>query len=122
MKFNKDGLIPVIVQDYDTKKVLMLAYMNEEAFEKTVKTKRATFFSRSRKKIWIKGEESGNFQEVVEIQIDCDEDTLLILVKPKGPACHEGYESCFFRKYENGKWIIFEEKKFEPDEVYKKNR
>jgi len=121
LRFNKDGLIPAIVQDFNTKKVLMVAYMNEEAFEKTVSTKKATFYSRSRKKIWVKGEESGNFLDVVEVRIDCDEDTILLLVNPKGPACHMGYESCFYRRFEeDGNLKIIEERKFNPDDVYKK--
>ena len=95
-----DGLIPVIIQDATTHEVLMLGYMNREAWEKTVKTGRASFWSRSRKKIWVKGETSGNFQEVKEIRLDCDADTLLLLVNPAGPACHTGERSCFYRALE----------------------
>ncbi len=115
------GILPVIVQDHSTGKVLMLAYMNEEAWEKTLETKKAHYWSRSRKKLWLKGETSGHTQEVMEILIDCDMDTILLKVIQKGgAACHEGYESCFFRRYENGKWKIVGEKIFDPQEVYGK--
>ncbi len=92
---NSDGLLPVVVQDSATLKVLMVAYMNREAFEKTVETGKATFFSRSRKALWTKGETSGNFIEVVQMYPDCDNDTLLIMGKPYGPACHRGTTACF---------------------------
>lgn len=92
---NSDGLLPVVVQDYSTLKVLMVAYMNQEAFEKTVETGKATFFSRSRNALWTKGETSGNFIEVVQMYPDCDNDTLLIMGKPCGPACHRGTTACF---------------------------
>lgn len=92
---NSDGLLTVVVQDYATLKVLMVAYMNEEAFEKTVETGKATFYSRSRGTLWTKGETSGNFIEVVRMYPDCDNDTLLIMGKPYGPACHRGTTSCF---------------------------
>ncbi|HEY0031567.1 MAG TPA: bifunctional phosphoribosyl-AMP cyclohydrolase/phosphoribosyl-ATP diphosphatase HisIE [Bacteroidia bacterium] len=90
-----DGLIPVIVQDDNTQKILMLAYMNEEAFEKTKKEGKATFYSRSRSRLWTKGEESGNFLNVVEMRLDCDDDTLLIKARPQGPVCHTGADTCF---------------------------
>lgn len=92
---NSDGLLPVVVQDCATLKVLMVAYMNREAFEKTVETGKATFYSRSRKALWTKGETSGNFIEVVQMYPDCDNDTLLIMGKPYGPACHRGTTACF---------------------------
>ncbi|MBQ7947408.1 MAG: bifunctional phosphoribosyl-AMP cyclohydrolase/phosphoribosyl-ATP diphosphatase HisIE [Bacteroidaceae bacterium] len=92
---NSDGLLPVVVQDSATLKVLMVAYMNREAFEKTVETGKATFYSRSRKALWTKGETSGNFIEVVQMYPDCDNDTLLIMGKPYGPACHRGTTACF---------------------------
>lgn len=92
---NSDGLLPVVVQDYSTLKVLMVAYMNQEAFEKTAETGKATFFSRSRNALWTKGETSGNFIEVVQMYPDCDNDTLLIMGKPYGPACHRGTTACF---------------------------
>ncbi len=96
LKYNKDGLIPAIVQDFYTKKVLMLAYMNAESLEITMKEGKTCFFSRSRQQLWRKGETSGNTQQVVTIRTDCDKDTLLIEVIKAGPACHTGSESCFF--------------------------
>lgn len=97
-KFNQEGLIPVIVQDRKTKKVLMLAYMNREALKITLKEKRTCFWSRSRKVLWRKGETSGNIQEVKEIWYDCDKDALLVIVDQKGVACHTGNFSCFFER------------------------
>jgi phosphoribosyl-ATP pyrophosphohydrolase/phosphoribosyl-AMP cyclohydrolase len=94
-KKSADGLIPVIIQDAVTNKVLMLGYMNEEAFEKTKQEKRVTFFSRSKKRLWTKGEESGNFLNVSEMMEDCDQDTLLIKANPVGPVCHTGADTCF---------------------------
>jgi phosphoribosyl-AMP cyclohydrolase len=90
------GLLPAIIQDYKTKEVLMLAYMNEEAFEKTLETGRTWFWSRSRNSLWNKGETSGHFQQVKSIKLDCDGDTVLILVEQIGPACHTGNQSCFY--------------------------
>ena len=98
LKFNRDGLIPVIIQDYKTKDVLMLAYMNRESIKRTLKLKKTCFWSRSRKKFWVKGETSGNFQFVKQIYYDCDQDALLIKVKQIGVACHTGNKSCFYRK------------------------
>ena len=96
INFNKsEGLIPVIIQDFQTLQVLMLGYMNDEAYEKTKSEKRVTFFSRSKNRLWTKGETSGNFLEVVSIYEDCDDDTILIMAKPKGPTCHNGTDSCF---------------------------
>lgn len=97
LKFNHHGLIPAVLQDYYTRQVLMVAYMNREALDKTLETGKATFWSRSRKELWTKGETSGNYQEVVAIDYDCDADTLLVQVLPKGPACHTGETSCFYR-------------------------
>jgi phosphoribosyl-ATP pyrophosphohydrolase/phosphoribosyl-AMP cyclohydrolase len=96
--FNEKGLIPVIAQDYKNNEILMLAYMNKEAFEKTMKTGKVHYFSRSRNKLWLKGEESGNYQILKEIITDCDNDTLLIKVDQKGVACHTGNRSCFYKK------------------------
>jgi phosphoribosyl-ATP pyrophosphohydrolase/phosphoribosyl-AMP cyclohydrolase len=96
-QFNRDGLIPVITQDVDTKEVLMLAYMNEEAINLTKTTRKATYFSRSRKELWVKGETSGNTQEVVSFFYDCDQDTILLKVKQKGVSCHTNHYSCFYR-------------------------
>ena len=95
-----NGLIPVIIQDSTTLQVLMLGYMNDEAYTKTVAEKRVTFFSRSKNRLWTKGETSGNFLEVISIYEDCDEDTLLIMVKPNGPTCHNGTNSCFGKNEE----------------------
>jgi phosphoribosyl-ATP pyrophosphohydrolase/phosphoribosyl-AMP cyclohydrolase len=98
LKFNDKGLIPAIVQDADTKNVLMLAYVNETSFKKTLETGETWFYSRSRQELWHKGATSGNTQKIENIYYDCDQDTLLILVKPAGPACHTGETSCFYRK------------------------
>ncbi|MBL4606008.1 MAG: bifunctional phosphoribosyl-AMP cyclohydrolase/phosphoribosyl-ATP diphosphatase HisIE [Flavobacteriaceae bacterium] len=92
---NTDGLVPAIIQDATTKKVLMLGYMNQEAFEKTQKTKKVTFFSRTKNRLWTKGEESGNFLNLVAIKLDCDNDTLLVQVNPVGPSCHKGSDTCW---------------------------
>jgi phosphoribosyl-ATP pyrophosphohydrolase/phosphoribosyl-AMP cyclohydrolase len=97
LKFNDKGLIPAIVQDVDTKNVLMLAYVNETSFKKTIESGETWFYSRSRQELWHKGATSGNTQKIQEIYYDCDQDTLLILVKPAGPACHTGKTSCFYR-------------------------
>lgn len=95
-----NGLIPVVVQDEESKEVLMLAYMNEESLKKTIETKKATYFSRSRNELWVKGETSGHYQYVTDIRVDCDEDTILLLVKQVGAACHTGHYSCFYRNIE----------------------
>jgi phosphoribosyl-AMP cyclohydrolase len=114
------GLVPAIVQDAETGEVLMLAYMNPESFDETLRTGKACYFSRSRNTLWRKGEESGNVQQVVEVRIDCDEDTILLKVNQVGrAACHTGYRSCFFRKIEGGILIEDGEKIFDPKEVYK---
>ena len=94
------GLVPAVVQDVKTKEVLMLAYMNEESLNKTIETGLATYFSRSRDSLWVKGETSGHFQYVKDIRVDCDEDTILLLVEQKGAACHTGHYSCFYRNME----------------------
>lgn len=115
-----DGLIPAIVQDAETKEVLMMAYMNRESWEATLKTGKATYWSRSRQKLWLKGESSGNVQIVKAIFIDCDEDTILLQVKQIGEAaCHTGYRSCFYRKLEGDTFVIIGEKIFNPEDVYK---
>jgi len=111
----KHGLIPAIVQDIMSGEVLMLAYMNDEAIIKTIETGRAHYWSRSRNKLWLKGESSGHFQIVREIRIDCDEDAILLLVEQEGGACHTGYNSCFYRTID-GK--VIGKKVFEPQEVY----
>src|SRR5947209_8168190 len=113
------GLIPAVAQDADTGAVLMLAWMNREAFEETVRTKRAVYFSRSRNKLWRKGEESGNVQEVREVLIDCDADTVLLKVhQVGGAACHEGYASCFFRRLTAEGHEVVGERVFDPKAVY----
>lgn len=114
------GLIPAIAQDYETGEVLMMAYMNEAAFKETVKSGRATYYSRSRRTLWKKGETSGHVQEVREIRVDCDNDTVLLKVNQiGGAACHKGYKSCFFSIVENGELKIVESKVFDPKKVYK---
>ena len=102
LKFNEKGLIPAVVQNRTTKEVLMVAYMNKDAAEQTVKTGKATFWSRSRNKLWVKGETSGNFMYVKDIRVDCDADCLLVEVDPAGAACHTGNRSCFYQKAESG--------------------
>jgi phosphoribosyl-AMP cyclohydrolase len=97
IKFDASGLIPAIVQDVDTKEVLMLAYMNRKSLQLTLESRETVFWSRSRKELWHKGQTSGNVQRVVEIRVDCDQDTLLVLVHPAGPACHTGKQTCFYR-------------------------
>jgi phosphoribosyl-AMP cyclohydrolase len=114
------GLVPAIAQDADTGLVLMLAWMNRESYEETLRTGRACYFSRSRNKLWRKGEESGHVQEVREVLVDCDADTILLKVKQVGgAACHEGYASCFFRKIEGDDLKVIAEKVFDPATVYK---
>ena len=116
-----NGLIPAIAQDAATGQVLMLAWMNREAWEETLRTRRAVYFSRSRNKLWRKGEESGNVQEVQSIYIDCDADTILLKVhQVGGAACHEGYASCFFRKVTPGGFEVVGTRIFDPKAVYKK--
>jgi len=114
----KDGLISAIVQDAETGEVLMTAFMNEEAFRKTVETGQAHYYSRSRDALWLKGESSGNIQKVRDILVDCDEDAVLLKVEQKGGACHMGYRSCFYRKLEQDELVEVGEKIFDPDEVY----
>ena len=115
------GLVPAIAQDADSGEVLMLAWMNQEAFEETVRTNRAVYFSRSRNRLWRKGEESGHVQEVTGVYVDCDADTILLKVKQiGGAACHEGYKSCFFREMTDGTLAVVGERVFDPKTVYKK--
>ncbi len=113
------GLVPAIAQDAATKEILMLAYMNEESFQETLLTGRACYFSRSRNRLWRKGEESGNVQEIVEIRIDCDQDTILLKVNQiGGAACHTGYRSCFYTVVENGTTRVDGVRVFDPATVY----
>ncbi|MDD5454366.1 MAG: phosphoribosyl-AMP cyclohydrolase [Candidatus Ratteibacteria bacterium] len=121
LNFKNDGLIPAIIQDCENLQVLMVGYMNKEALRLTLETGTVHFYSRSRKKLWKKGETSGHVQKVKEILVDCDEDTLLIKVQQKTASCHEGYRSCFFRKLDDrGNLKIVEKKVFEPEDIYKK--
>ena len=115
-----DGLIPAIAQDWQTGEVLMLAYINKEAWQKTLETGIATYWTRSRKKLWVKGESSGNIQKIKEILVDCDEDTVIFKIEQVGgAACHEGYRSCFFRKVEeDGTLKVVGERVFNPEDVY----
>jgi phosphoribosyl-AMP cyclohydrolase len=114
-----DGLLPAIIQDWTSGRVLMLGFMNQESFEKTVATGFVTFYSRSRQKLWMKGESSGHRLVVREIATDCDLDSLLIRVDALGPGvCHNGFESCFYRRLENSEWRQIESPKFNPKEVY----
>ena len=119
INFDDNGLVPVIAQDVDSMEVMMLAYVNQAAIDRTIATGFAHYFSRSRGKIWKKGEESGNVQEVVRILVDCDEDTLVYQIRQKGKgACHTGYEKCFYRTIEGE---VVAKKMFDPDSVYKKD-
>ena len=114
-----DGLITAVVQDHASGRVLMVGYMNQEAFDKTVETGFATFYSRSRRKLWLKGESSGHKLAVKEISTDCDGDAVLLKVEALGPGvCHEGYRSCFFRRLENSEWKVAEERTYDPQAVY----
>jgi phosphoribosyl-AMP cyclohydrolase len=117
-----NGLITAVVQDYKTDRVLMVGFMNDEAFRKTVETGFVTFFSRSRNKLWLKGETSGHRLVVKEIATDCDRDALLIKAESLGPGvCHEGYESCFFRRLDSGRWVESEPRAYDPASVYGSN-
>jgi phosphoribosyl-AMP cyclohydrolase len=114
-----DGLVTAVIQDYVSGRVLMVGFMNEEAFRKTVETGFATFYSRSRRKLWLKGETSGHKLVVKEISTDCDQDALLVRVEALGPGvCHNGYQSCFYRRLEQGGWVESEARAYDPDAVY----
>jgi phosphoribosyl-AMP cyclohydrolase len=117
-KYN--GLVPAVVQEHATGEVLMLGFMNEEALAETQRTGQAVFFSRSRNKLWRKGESSGHLLKVVELRVDCDSDTVLLRVQAIGPGvCHEGYRSCFFRRLENdGTATVTEDRAFDPSKIY----
>ena len=105
LKFDASGLIPAVMQNIETNEVLMVAYMNADTIKQTLETGRATFWSRSRQEVWVKGDTSGNYMYVKEVRVDCDCDCLVVLVNPAGPACHTGNRSCFFRKIEDGKLV-----------------
>ena len=124
LKWTSDGLIPAIIQEASTGRVLMMAWMNRASLEKTVETGKTHFWSRSRQKFWMKGEESGHTQSVKDIAFDCDGDTLLIQVEQTGAACHEGYKSCFFRSVENksAEFKITEAQLQKPEEIYAKKK
>jgi len=119
--WNGDGLIAVVAQDAESGRVLTVAWMNREALRETAETRQAVYWSRSRNKLWRKGEESGNVQKVVELRLDCDADAVLLKVEQSGGiACHTGRESCFFRKLENGKWVTVDPVLKDPSLLYKK--
>ena len=120
LDFQKQGgLITAVVQDATTLRVLMVGYMNEEAFQKTITTGHVTFFSRSRQKLWTKGESSGHYLTLKSIATDCDSDALLVQAEPIGPGvCHEGYESCFYRTLRNGDWVETDQRAYDPNAVY----
>src|ERR1700689_5004509 len=120
LDFEKSGgLVTAVVQDHATGRVLMVGYMDEEAFQLTVETGFVTFYSRSRRKLWMKGESSGHRLVVKQIAADCDLDAVLVQVEALGPGvCHEGYQSCFFRRLEDGEWKVSEEKTYDPVSVY----
>ena len=121
IKFDDNGLVPAIVQDSETGEALMFAWMNRESLGLTIETRKAHYYSRSRKKLWLKGETSGHVQTVDEVRTDCDADTILLKVRQEGAACHKGYRSCFYRKTEDGAaWETTEETLFDPEEVYGK--
>jgi len=114
------GILPAIVQDYKTGKVLMLGYVNEEAFRRTLETRLVHFYSRSRKKIWLKGETSRQYLYLREVYVDCDEDAILFKVEPVGAVCHEGYQTCFFRRLDGDTLVVIEERLVSPEELYGK--
>jgi phosphoribosyl-AMP cyclohydrolase len=120
LNFGKqDGLVTAVIQDQKSGRVLMVGFMNEDAFRRTVETGFATFYSRSRKKLWLKGETSGHRLAVKDIATDCDQDALLIQVEALGPGvCHNGYQSCFYRRLEDGRWVESEQRAYDPNAVY----
>ncbi len=122
VRWNSDGLVPAIAQDHLTDQVLMVAWMNREALGLTVTEQRAIYWSRSRKKLWRKGEESGHVQQIKEIRLDCDEDVIILKVEQLGNiACHTGRTSCFYRKLENGSWQTVEPVIKDPTDIYQKS-
>lgn len=124
LDFDKQrGLITAIVQDANTRRVLMVGYMNREALDKTLATGHVTFFSRSRQALWTKGDTSGHYLMLKSIATDCDGDALLIEAEPLSPGvCHNGYESCFYRAWEDGRWLVTDQKVYDPDAVYGEKR
>ena len=120
IKYDANGLVAAVMQDYEDGEVLMVAYMNSESLKTTLETGKAHFWSRSRQKFWMKGESSGHTQEIKEIFIDCDGDCILFKIKQNVAACHTGFRSCFYRKWDEGKLVETGEKLFDEDDVYKK--
>ena len=121
IKWNADGLVPVVTQDVDSGRVLMLAWMNREALEQTMRSSQAVYWSRSRQKLWLKGEQSGHTQRVKDIRLDCDADVILLKVEQLGGiACHTGRESCFYRSWRDGAWHVTDAPLKAPQEIYKK--
>ncbi len=118
--FNENGLIPAIAQQYDTGEVLMMAWMNRESIEETLATGQVCYYSRSRGRLWRKGERSGQVQKLVELRLDCDGDTLLLLVDQTGVACHTGRRSCFFRAWRDGAWVEIAQPEIDPQALYGK--
>ena len=119
IKFNEKGLVPVITQDHLSNEILMMAWMNQEALELSIETKKAVYFSRSRNKLWCKGEESGNYQDIIEIFTDCDQDVVLLKVNQKGGiACHTGRAKCFFNKLEDNHWKVVSDVVKDPKDIY----
>ncbi len=121
LKFDASGLIPAVVQNIETNEVLMVAYMNANTIKQTMETGRATFWSRSRQEVWVKGDTSGNYMYVKEVRVDCDCDCLVLLVNPAGPACHTGNRTCFFRKIEDGK-LIEDDKKPAKSDIFEREQ
>lgn len=117
LKFNSAGLIPAVVQNCETNEVLMVAYMNAETIKMTLESGRATFFSRSRNEIWVKGETSGNYMYVKQMRVDCDADCLLLMCEPAGNACHTGRRTCFYRKIDNGAMVEFENENISSSDI-----
>ena len=119
IQFNEKGLVPVITQDFVTSEILMMAWMNKEALSLSIKTQKAVYFSRTRQKLWFKGEESGHTQQIIEIYTDCDQDVIMLKVNQKGGiACHTGRANCFFNKLENNEWVSIAEAIKDPKEIY----
>ena len=120
LDFNKlDGLLPAVVQDATSHRVLMVGFMNEEAWRRTLESGNVTFYSRSRNKLWMKGESSGHVLKVREIRTDCDLDTIVVTVDALGPGvCHNGYESCFYRRLDSGEWQVTDSQTYDPNAVY----
>jgi phosphoribosyl-AMP cyclohydrolase len=119
IQFNEKGLVPVITQDFVTSEILMMAWMNKEALSLSIKTQKAVYFSRSKQKLWFKGEESGHTQQIIEIYTDCDQDVIMLKVNQKGGiACHTGRANCFFNKLENNEWVSIAEAIKDPKEIY----